>query len=172
MQDMNPIIIREDISRLYGICSNHNFICIEGHTGSGKTTLGTSLSEYLNAKFIDTDLFIKDDPHGSKSYVERIDEDRLSSEIKQRTQSVVLVGICLREVIELLKLSEEMFFIYIKIISTSSNRWMEEYNLDDFSNGKLNMKDIPKAHIDSYRYTLNYEPQSKANVIYERLENL
>ncbi|RUR97812.1 shikimate kinase [Pectobacterium polaris] len=113
MQDMNPIIIREDISSLYGICSNHNFICIEGHTGSGKTTLGTSLSGYLNAKLIDTDLFIKDDPHGNKFYVERIDEDKLSSEIKQRTQSVVLVGICLREVIELLKLSEEMFLIYI-----------------------------------------------------------
>ncbi|GKV77075.1 hypothetical protein PEC106568_22490 [Pectobacterium carotovorum subsp. carotovorum] len=59
MQDMNPIIIREDINSLCGICSNHNFICIEGHTGSGKTTLGTSLAGHLNAELIDTDSFIK-----------------------------------------------------------------------------------------------------------------
>ncbi|MDY4366565.1 shikimate kinase [Pectobacterium brasiliense] len=113
MQDMNPIIICEDINSLCGICSNHNFICIEGHTGSGKTTLGTSLAGHLNAELIDTDSFIKDDPYGNQSYAERIDANRLSSEIKQKTQSVVLVGICLREVIELLKLSEKnVFHIY------------------------------------------------------------
>lgn len=166
---MSYVLSGEDSTSLYTIPLPGNFICIEGHTASGKTTAGNLLAQHLNAHFIDTDNFIGKTTNENKSYVERLDLDALLTEIKGHTGKKVMVGICLRETLERLDINDEIFYIYIKVISEISNTWIEKYNLEDFENGKMETEKVPIAHLDSYKYTLKYKPQELADVVFKRL---
>ncbi|MFV8849674.1 shikimate kinase [Serratia fonticola] len=166
---MTHIITSEEATSLYSISPSCNLICIEGHTASGKTNAGNLLAQHLNAHFIDTDSFIDDTKDKDLNYVDQLKLEELLTEIRNNTGKKIIVGICLRDTLSRLKLNECLFFIYIKVISKTSGVWMEEYNLVDFKEGSMDTSNTPKAHLDSYEYTLKYEPQNKADVIFERL---
>lgn len=166
---MTYVLRGKDTTSLCTISPTEDIICIEGHTASGKTTAGNILARHLDAHFIDTDNFIDKATNENKSYVERLNLDALLTEIKGYTGKKVIVGICLRETLELLSINNRIFYIYIKVISEAYNDWIEKCNLEDIENGTMNIEDIPRAHLDSYQYTLKYKPQELADVVFERL---
>lgn len=130
---MSITIRGEDATCLFEMLSDHKTICIEGHTGSGKTTAGKKIAEKFGAKFFDTDSYIIKDLSSEviKPYEEMVDIAKLSKEVNEEKGKKIIAGICLRKILRLAKISEEPIFIYIKCVSRTSYQWIEETILED-----------------------------------------
>jgi len=104
--------------------SNPKAICIEGHTGSGKITVGKKIAEKFGAKFFDTDSYIIKVPASDviKPYEDMVDTAKLSKELNEEKGKKIIAGICLRKILRLAKTSEQPIFIHIKCISRTSSQ--------------------------------------------------
>lgn len=162
----------ESITCLLNELSNQRIICIEGHTGSGKTTAGKEVATLLNAKFFDTDDYvIKDEESNNiKIYNEMVDTQKLSQDLQNEKGRIVIVGICLRNTLQAFTLPEKPLFIYIKKISRSSGLWLEEATLEDLIEKKCDISTIKEPHASDYRYMMEMKPQDNADIIFERFE--
>ena len=169
---MSITIRGEDATCLFGMLSNPKAICIEGHTGSGKTTAGKKIAEKFGAKFFDTDSYIIKDPASDviKPYEDMVDIAKLSKELNEEKGKKIIAGICLRKILRLAKPSEQPIFIYIKCISRTSSQWIEENILEDLREGVIDIDNIPEPHASDYRYILEMNPQHNADIVFERLE--
>lgn len=169
---MSVAIRGEDATCLLEMLPEHATICIEGHTASGKTTAGKKIADTLGAKFFDTDNYIIKDSASNaiKPYEDMIDIQKLSIDLYEDKGKKILCGICLRKILNMIKPTEDLFFIYIKRISRSSLKWVEEDVIDDIKNGILDISKIPEPHASDYRYILEEHPQNSASIVFERLE--
>ncbi|ELY1863853.1 shikimate kinase [Serratia nevei] len=169
---MSTTIRGEDATCLFEILSNDAMICIEGHTGSGKTTAGKKIAEKFGAKFFDTDSYIIKDPASDiiKPYEDMVDITKLSKELNDEKGKKIIAGICLRKILRLAKISEESIFIYIKHVSRTSYQWIEENTLEELRAGVIHIDDIHEPHASDYRYILEMSPQNNADIVFERLE--
>ncbi|MTD06150.1 hypothetical protein GKN89_05295 [Serratia sp. YC16] len=169
---MSITIRGEDATCLFEILSEPKTICIEGHTGSGKTTAGKKIAEKFGAKFFDTDSYIIKDPTSDviNTYEDMLDIAKLSKELIEEKGKKIIAGICLRKILTLAKISEESIFIYIKYVSRTSYQWIEENTLEDLKERVIDIDNIPEPHASDYRYILEMSPQHNADIVFERLE--
>ncbi|EHN8924484.1 hypothetical protein F6U03_004306 [Enterobacter asburiae] len=169
---MINIVQGERITCLLDGLSNQRIICIEGHTGSGKTTAGKEVANLFNAKFFDTDDYvIKDEKSNNiKPYNEMVDTQKLSHDLQNEKGRMVIAGICLRNTLKAFSLPEKPFFVYIKKISRISGLWLEEATLEELIEKKLDISTIKEPHASDYRYIIEMKPQDNADIIFERFE--
>src|SRR5438094_1939695 len=103
----------------------HSFRCpalvgVEGFTGSGKSKLSNDLARDLEAQVVHTDdnVAARDE---SLPYPDRLDYRRMATTIANAgspNSLVILEGICLREIIQRLSLSPDLF-VYVKRIASN-----------------------------------------------------
>ncbi|WP_460410359.1 MULTISPECIES: hypothetical protein [unclassified Pseudomonas] len=98
-------------------------IGIDGIDGSGKSTLGSAVSEALGLPCISLDSFLEKDPEG---YVESMDYTKLKAAL-EGLKGYVVEGVCLTKVLQRIQLTPEAS-IYIKRVRYGF--WLDETQLD------------------------------------------
>lgn len=146
---------------------------IEGFCLSGKTHLGKELAAQLNARLVSTDCFVASQD-GDTYYVDGLNLYELKkviSEALRLSQSVVLEGICLRDVISRMAPLTADLYIYVKVLSGQSGEetWHDGSWLEDFEKGCCETT-MPEPHLSANKYHKNTRPHEYADLIYVRQE--
>lgn len=138
---------------------------IEGVCGSGKTYLGKQLAAQLNACLVSTDCFVALQDEDTY-YVDRLNLDELARVITNALrlrQSMILEGICLRDIISQVLPRSVVLFIYVKALSGEGiwhgGAWFKDY--EPFG---------PEPDFSDHRYHKKSQPHGRADFIYVRQE--
>ena len=144
-------------------CPSGCFVGIEGHSTSGKTTLGKALAHASGGRLVSTDKYARQRRPGD-TYATLIDVDGLRRDLDTlaSAQGILIEGICLRDVAERCELQPAVF-IYVKRIS-AAGLWVddpENHTTDGKPNSDLNWVDR-----ESVLYHLTQSPLERADYIY------
>jgi hypothetical protein len=143
---------------------------VEGFTGSGKSKLSNDLGRDLEATVVHTDEFVVPGDE-SLPYPDRLDYGRLTTEITlaKSTRSLIIVeGICLRDVLERLRLSADLF-VYVKRVA-NNGLWHDGLHLEDFEAGNGIEENREEPHRSDFTYHAAMRPHEHANLLFERIE--
>lgn len=176
---MNPMVIN-DFTKLVKILKGkkHKVIAIDGRDGSGKTYLSKQLHEKLGGSLLSEKSF------RSASLDERFEYNKnkilqeLASGLKK--PPVIFESCFMHQILKDLGLKPGVI-IYIKTLSESTNQWTDEDELALEPNKKLAVEKeqnfgksigIPPSNfrIQMIEYHYDFEPHTKSDVIYERVE--
>jgi hypothetical protein len=148
-------------------------IGVEGRMCCGKTTLAKQLAEDLGLSVppIHVDRFrLKPIPY--RPYVETLDLRELALQLNERKQdlpttSVIIEGICLREVLNAIGRTLDLA-IYVKKLSPQG-LWHTQFDLEDYENDPR--PNVPKILCDDeLRHHLAYRPHEIADFFFEWTE--
>lgn len=135
---------------------------------SGKTTLAFELAELLGGIRVGLDSYLHTDRDGTK-YVDELRHSYLKSDLaklKAAFSFVVVDGICLREALDKVHHTADLF-VYVKRIS-KAGIWHDEMHLEDYESGEC----IPESwlQLNDLSYHLERRPHETAAITYERIE--
>jgi hypothetical protein len=143
-------------------------IAIEGHSTSGKTTLGEDLAERLSAASLSTDAYARPEST-ARSYVERLQHDQLRADLDRLMVNralIVIEGIALRDTLRKVSAVPQVF-VYVKRMSPAG-LWaddLENYLESGRPAGWLSWTDR-----QSVEYHLRESPHERADMVYVRAE--
>lgn len=148
-------------------------LAVDGFMGSGKSTLAKLLAEQLGCRLLSLDKTLPDQPTGdeSLSYVERLDANRIRSEIAaaRADGEGIIEGVCLRSVLTQHSVAlSEAFHVYaasVAIPTDDNVLWNEATVID--------LEELPTDRL--YReitlYHRDWQPQLGADALVIRSED-
>ena len=110
-----------ELSQLLSLHSPR-FITIDGAHGSGKSTLAKTLSQFLNAKLVEADKFLR---KHQDSYLPSLDYASIRREIDPE-RLCILDGVCMRELVATARLAPDIY-VYVKRMARWG--WADEDDL-------------------------------------------
>jgi hypothetical protein len=102
------------------LAANARWVWVEGFSAAGKSDFAASLAHRLEWQHIELDdLTVDTPPVRAVSYADFMDREKLSRCLgsSEKRHSVVLDGICLREVLSRINAVEEAYVVYIARVS-------------------------------------------------------
>lgn len=143
-------------------------IAIDGVDGAGKSTLAVKIAESLDCGApLDVDSFLE---QNQRKYVEALRLDPLRQQLEQRDgQPTVLAGICMRQVLERLRLRADRH-IYVKRMVVWGWADEDEVEGNQIAEIELAMGEINELKREVKAYHSRYMPHLRADVIYERMD--
>ena len=147
------------------------FVGIEGHSESGKSTLGRALARIPTWETISTDSYAAPDPSAA-TYLDHLDIDRLRAALATTSprQSIVFIeGICLRDTIPYLRISPKAY-VYCQRI-TQAGLWADDPANHDLD-GLDGSGDDDPGWVDrqSIEYHRRIDPLSRADFVFRWVE--
>jgi len=143
---------------------------VEGFTGSGKSKLSNDLGRDLKAAVIHTDEYVLAGDE-SLPYPDRIDYGRITTAItlaRSTSSPIVMEGICLRNILDRLSLSADLF-VYVKRVA-SNGLWHDGFHLEDFEAGNGIEEDCKEPHRSDFAYHAAARPHEQTDLLFERIE--
>ncbi|MGB8819550.1 MAG: hypothetical protein WCC66_16675 [Rhizobiaceae bacterium] len=147
-------------------------VAIDGFDGAGKTTLALKISRHCDMPYLDLDSILI----GPKklNYVDRIDYERLSSEVAAQKTGLIVSGVFVQRI--LLKIEAmPSIKIYVKRIS-SNGLWHQGWDIDSESFDENQMLDgrmrrYSDLSVDILKYHREFTPHTNSDLYYNRTED-
>ena len=142
-------------------------IGIDGSIGSGKTILSYCLGCELKFPVIAVDNFLKRHQGG---YRDQINYDNLADFIDSKItsgKSLIIEGICLLQILKRIDRQEDVL-VYVKRMSCNNGTWCEEQELN--GNGQIVEDNLQPLMNEVIKYHNEWNPLTKADIVFERIE--